>query len=68
LQFTQANTRPKIAKELPSFPLRQNLIKNISFPSENKKNATYNRHAMTGGFNNDNGLQTLWTKGLLIIE
>lgn len=31
-----------------------------------KKYATLNRHLMTEQLNNDNGLQTRWTKGLLI--
>jgi len=31
-----------------------------------KKYATIDRHSMTGQINNDNGLQTRWTKGLLI--
>jgi hypothetical protein len=35
-------------------------------PSENKNYTTRNRDTMTGQLNNDNGLQTRWTKGLLI--
>lgn len=31
-----------------------------------KKYATHNRHSMTRQLNNGNGLQTSWTKGLLI--
>ncbi len=65
MQFSQSDTQPKIAKELPSFK-QTKLNQKISFPPKNKKHSAHNRHSMTRQINNDNGLQTQWTNGLLI--
>jgi hypothetical protein len=65
LQFAQTDTQPKIAKELPSF--QRTKIELKKSPSLLKiKNTPHDRHSMTGQSNNNNGLQTRWTKGLLI--
>lgn len=59
----QANPQTKVCKRASTSPMQEKLFFKISFPSKFFKTATAQTNTtMTVILNNDNGLQTRWTR------